>query len=145
MGARNVTKCKDCKGTGVYQGLGAPEPCQRCDGKGKEGQTCFTDVKGSIRQLEGMGRDSGPVVEVPRLKTGGTIYIYDMKWYEAEITRFRWYTGDPFTVYVLAKYAGGGTQIPRSRLKYNIIEKRWEYILAGTPAWRSIDTRSSQR
>ena len=29
-------KCPDCKGSGVYQGLGAPEPCQRCSGRGED-------------------------------------------------------------------------------------------------------------
>jgi hypothetical protein len=28
-------KCPDCKGSGVYQGIGAPEDCKNCNGSGQ--------------------------------------------------------------------------------------------------------------
>ena len=31
----NLTTCPDCKGSGIYQGIGAPEDCQKCNGLGQ--------------------------------------------------------------------------------------------------------------
>ena len=30
-----TTTCPDCKGSGIYQGIGAPEDCRNCKGAGQ--------------------------------------------------------------------------------------------------------------
>ena len=30
-----IATCPDCKGSGIYQGIGAPEDCQNCKGRGQ--------------------------------------------------------------------------------------------------------------
>ena len=51
-----TTRCPDCKGSGEYKGFNIPpELCQRCEGMGELNAT--PRIRGSITQLEGMGRD----------------------------------------------------------------------------------------
>lgn len=148
-------KCPDCKGSGEYQGLGAPEPCRGCGGMGE----VFVEKKeelgaDDIVQDNTWMKHSDPLADydeddpalnsrwaagaakklLPKINVGDVIHVYDCGWYEVKIMNFNLNASDQLTHYY-GSYPSGIMHFTTRDLNYNLTAKRWEIIRAGTPVW----------
>lgn len=100
--------CKDCKGTGVYQPLFGPtEDCRSCT-------THDSDIQ-----------------------VGDTLYVFDTSWYKTVVdTKYKSYASrDKVVHFVKSLYSCGSFSIPQDEICWNLTDRRWEYIRAGTPLY----------
>lgn len=151
-------KCPDCNGSGEYKGLDiTPEPCQKCKGVGTLDETGQTHTLESIRPKgdsiadsvannlpEWMGdhedqldvthkittikpaEKGGMSTPTNKLQVGDLIYIWDMqRWWDAAAIQD--FNGDYAII--------NGCAVALSKICWNDIQKRWEYIASGTPKW----------
>ena len=139
--------CPDCKGSGVYQGLGAPEDCQACGGAGEfagisvdvypEGikKEDWDELSKSFK-LNITQKDDITFIEgngAPNLKIGEMVYIYDASWYEGKAAHL--YENIHGGQMVRVDSNGGIFRIATKNICWNLTENRWEYIRSGTPVW----------
>lgn len=146
-------KCPDCKGSGVYQGLGAPGPCQACGGAGEfigikvdlendvyPKGTCKADWDQLAEALKTC-EDADRVINIKAKPgvvhspiEGELVYVYDAGWYEAEIKSV-YDGGVRGERMVKADHTCGMFRIPVKDICWNITDNRWEHIRSGTPVW----------
>ena len=147
--------CPDCKGSGVYQGLGAFENCQTCDGAGaligvqleikKEDGDQLVDyikkqypngIPGNMSTVDVQAvPKAGMSPSTAKLKVGDTVHVFDSGWYETVVDRF--FMTSSGQKMVIVKYGtgsiSGGMQMRMQSICLNLTKNRWEYIRSGTP------------
>ena len=130
--------CPDCKGSGIYQGLGAVEDCATC--KGLKVMPHAQGVRRSAQLDLVPGGEPGMLVSravnvMTELKVGDAVYVFDAGWFFTVVDKF-FITSKSQSMIVVSYgtgYVNGSIQMRTQSVCWNLTKDRWEYIRSGTP------------
>lgn len=125
-------KCPDCKGSGIYQGLGAPEPCPSCGGVGEAFPANAEETEAALVMRDAIAKQlddkknkpqTGPT---PTLGLGDDVYVYDGQWHECVLTTLWLSLQGAIRMNLSVVGSSKCFDINKRGAIYNLTQNRWE-------------------